>query len=334
MSGRLRVHSPGMLTTVQDAGRFGHEHRGVPPSGAMDAIALRIANIVVGNPSGAAALEMTVQGGRYEVLDAPCTVCIAGGVTVLQAIRTEGGSRALAPWQAHRLLPGTLLSVGLVEHGVRAYLAVAGGIAVPAVVGSASTLTRAGLGGFDGRALQQGDVLPIGTGHPPARRRRCAPGAIESLYRTGPIGVVLGPQDDHFAPEEIERFLASPYTVTPQADRMGYRLAGPVIAHRRGADIVSDAIVAGSIQVPGSGQPIVALHDRQTTGGYPKIATVIAADLPRLGQFRPGQALRFEAVSLPTAVKRWRTLQKRLCTLEQSLRADPDFSIFPLFQKP
>ena len=335
MTGRLRVHSPGMLTTVQDAGRFDHQHRGVPPSGAMDSTALRIANTVVGNPPDAAALEMTLQGGRYEVLDEPCTLCVAGGVAVLQATQPDGRSRPLAAWQAHRLQPGTLLSVGAMERGARAYLTVAGGIAVPSVLGSASTLTRAGLGGFDGRALRKGDLLPIGAGQPPAWPRRCARGAVASLYAAGPIGVVLGPQDDYFARAEIARFLAGPYTVTPQSDRMGYRLAGPVIAQRRGADIISDAIVAGSIQVPGNGQPIVALHDRQTTGGYPKIATVIAADLPRLGQFRPGQALRFEAMSLAAALNRWRTLQERLCALEQSLRADPaSSSIFPLLRQP
>ena len=300
----------------------------------MDPVALHIANVMVGNPPGIAALEMTLQGGRYEVLDAPCTVCIGGGAGAVQLIRVDGSMRALAPWQAHKLAVGTQLSIGAIEYGVRAYLAVAGGIAVPSVLGSAATLTRAGLGGFEGRALRKNDVLSIGASEPPAWLRLCAPEALAALQPGGPIAVVLGPQDDHFTPKEIARFLAATYRVTPQSDRMGYRLAGPAIAHRNGADIVSDAIVTGSIQVPGNGQPIIALHDRQTTGGYPKIATVIAADLPRLGQCAPGQELRFEAVSLATAVQRWATLQQGLAALEQALCADPDFSIFPLFLTP
>lgn len=336
MTPRLYVHSPGILSTVQDAGRFGHEHQGVPPSGAMDAGALRIANVLVGNAADAPALEMTVQGGRFEVQGADCTLCVAGDAELLASATMGQPQRRLAPWQAHRLTPGTVLTVGVFSGGVRAYLAVTGGFAVPRVLGSASTLVRAGLGGLDGRALRRGDVLPVGKGRPPARRRRC-PSAWQTRWQvalpdSAPIAVLLGPQQDHFAAEQVARFLGGSYRIGPQSDRMGYRLDGPAIGHLHGADIVSDPIAAGSIQIPGSGQPLVAMNDRQTTGGYPKIATVISADLPRLAQLRPGQTLRFEAVDLPTALARWRRYLGELNALERELRADPNFPLFPLLK--
>lgn len=334
MNKQLRVLSPGVLTTVQDEGRFGYEHFGVPPSGAMDALALHLANTIVGNRKEAPVLEMTVQGGRYEVLGGPCTVCVGGGVTLQTRCQRDGSSRKLAAWQAHRLLPGTELSVGMIERGMRAYLAINGGFAIAPVMGSASTLTRAGLGGMEGRALRAGDLLDVGKGTQPSLRRRCPHSAIARLYAEGPIGVMLGPQDDYFSAEQITRFLAGPYTITPQSDRMGFRLAGPQITHLRGADIVSDAIVAGSIQIPGNGQPIIAMHDRQTTGGYPKIATVIAADLSRLSQFRPGQMLRFEAVSASVALERWNHLQRQLQSLKRSLCTVQASPIFPLLSQP
>ena len=311
MSVRIKVLSPGLFTTVQDGGRFGYEHQGVPPSGPMDSIAHRIANLLVGNPANAAALEMTALGGSFAVVGGECNVCVSGRAVLLVDSPGEA-QRELECWRTHRLAAGSVLSVGYLEHGMRAYLAVSGGFVVPSVLGSASTLTRAHLGGIEGRQLAAGDELPIGAATAAADLRAFPRELIDACYGTGAIGVLLGPQDDYFSAGQIAAFLGAGFKVSAQSDRMGYRLAGPAISHRRGADIVSDAIVAGSIQIPGSGQPIIALQDRQTTGGYAKIATVIAADLPRLGQYQPGQIVRFAALSVDDAIERWRALEARL----------------------
>ncbi|OAS91971.1 biotin-dependent carboxyltransferase family protein [Achromobacter dolens] len=330
MSARLLVEAPGMLTTVQDLGRPGHEHMGVPPSGAMDPGALRVANALIGNAPDAAALEFTLLGGRLRVLGADCVIAFAGNAALHVGAIGTSPARALAPWQSHRVPAGASLTIGPLERGVRGYLAVGGGIAVTPVLGSASTLTRARLGGLDGRALARGDLLATGAGRRRSPRRWLTAREAQWFYRDGPIGVVLGPQQDHFAPGEIARFLGATYHLAPQSDRMGLRLTGPAIAHARGADIITDPIAAGSIQIPGAGQPLIAMNDRQTTGGYPKIATVISADLPRLAQMRPGQPLRFEALEPAQAVRRWRDYSDWISAHETALRADPNFPIFPL----
>lgn len=330
MNARLRVETPGMLTTVQDLGRTGYEHMGVPPSGAMDPGALRLANALVGNPPNSAALEFTVLGSRLKVLDADCAIAFAGTAALHLGATGAWPARALAPWQSHRLPAGATLTIGPLERGVRGYLAVSGGIAVPPVLGSASTLTRARLGGINGRALARGDVLDTGDSRGRSPRRWLASGDAGWFYRDAPVGVVLGPQQDHFAPDEIERFLGATYRLAPQSDRMGLRLEGPAIAHAKGADIITDPIAAGSIQIPGAGQPLIAMNDRQTTGGYPKIATVISADLPRLAQMRPGQPVRFESLEPAQAVQRWRDYSDWIRDREAALRADPNFPIFPL----
>lgn len=325
MSVRIKVHSPGLFTTLQDGGRFGYEDLGVPPSGPMDSIAQRVANLLVGNAANAAALEMTAQGGSFEVVGGECTVCVGGRVP-LRVDAPGAAPRALECWRTHRLAAGSVLSVGDVALGMRAYLAVAGGFVVPLVLGSASTLTRAQLGGVEGRRLAVGDVLAVGAVATAVGSRAFPRELIDACYGSGAIGVLLGPQDDCFCAAQIAVFLGAGFKVSAQSDRMGYRLLGPAIAHRDGADIVSDAIVAGSIQIPGSGQPIIALHDRQTTGGYAKIATVIAADLPRLGQYQPGQIVRFAALSLDAAVQRWRALEARLAELAVRCGVSDSFS--------
>lgn len=330
MSARLLVVTPGMLTTVQDLGRPGYEHMGVPPSGAMDPGALRLANALVGNPGDLAALEFTVTGGRLRVLDATCTLAFAGSAAL--HVSAAGGlpARALAPWQSHRVPAGALLTIGPLERGMRGYLAASGGIVVRPVLGSASTLTRAAMGGIEGRAIKRDDVLAVGRARAPFLRRWVPLRHTAWFYRDTPIGVILGPQQDHFSASEIRRFLNATYRLASQSDRMGLRLDGPAIAPALGADIITDPIAAGSIQIPGAGQPLIAMNDRQTTGGYPKIATVISTDLPRLAQMRPGQPLRFEAMDAAAAVRRLRTDTQWLDTRERELRADPNFSIFPL----
>lgn len=296
MSG-LFVVEPGLLTTVQDLGRFGHQRVGVPPSGAMDRAAFLVANRLVGNPDGAAALECTIKGPRLEVRHA-----VVVAVTGAPMGFTVNGQEAPS-WTAVGVRPGDVLGFQMASAGCRAYLAVAGGIDVPLALGSRATYLRGRLGGLGGRALQKGDALPVGAPAPGAGREgRTVPAALRPAYPAErECRVILGPQDDRFTAEGIRAFLEGPYDVTPQADRMGYRLKGPAITHARGHDIVSDGIPLGGVQVPGEGQPIVLLVDRQTTGGYTKIATVIGVDIGAIGQTRPGQRIRFRRVTLEDA---------------------------------
>ena len=294
----LVVLDPGLLTTVQDLGRPGYQRVGIPPSGPLDRGAFVLANRLVGNPDGAAGLELTLRGPRLEVRR-ECVVAVTGadmGVAVNGA--------AVATWTAVRLRPGDVVGFRMVTAGCRAYLAVAGGLALPPALGSRSTYLRGRLGGVEGRALQKGDALPLGSPARPleALESRTVPEARRPAYGSEvECRVILGPQDDRFTADGVEAFLAGPYDVTPQADRMGYRLSGPRITHARGHDIISDGIPLGGIQVPGEGQPIVLLVDRQTTGGYTKIATVISVDIARLGQSRPGHRVRFRRVTLDEA---------------------------------
>jgi biotin-dependent carboxylase-like uncharacterized protein len=291
----LAVVEPGLLTTVQDLGRPGYQRVGVPPSGPMDRAAFVLANRLVGNPDGAAALECTMKGPRLE-FRGETVVAVTGAE---MSVTLNG--RAAPAWTAVRVQPGDVLAVGMAVAGCRAYLALAGGLDLPPVLGSRATYLRGRLGGVEGRALRKGDVLPLGSPAPaPARRAaRTVPAGRRPAYPAEvECRVVLGPQADRFTAGGIAAFLAGPYEVTPQADRMGYRLKGPPIAHARGHDIVSDGIPLGGIQVPGEQQPIVLLVDRQTTGGYTKIATVISADIGRIGQTRPGQRVRFRSVTL------------------------------------
>jgi biotin-dependent carboxylase-like uncharacterized protein len=294
MSPALEVIAPGLHTTLQDEGRRGFQDVGVPVSGPLDRIALRLANALVGNPQGTAALEILVQGPTFEVLAESVRVALVGGSGGLDVIAEE--ERVVAPGESVRLARGMRLRVRALGKVSCACLAIEGGFAAKPVLRSLSTYTRGGLGGFDGRALAVGDVLPAMLDAVEERPELALATPLEPGFDR-PIRVVLGPQDDFFSKAAIETLLSSPYAISPQADRMGFRLEGPKLEHTKGYNIVSDAIVAGSIQVPGSGQPIVLLVDAQTTGGYPKIGTVASADLPVLGRRRPGDPVRFEAVS-------------------------------------
>jgi biotin-dependent carboxylase-like uncharacterized protein len=291
----IRVVDPGPQTTVQDLGRFGHLRRGIPPSGPVDVRAFVVANRLVGNPDNAAALECTVLGPRFTV-ERACTIAVTGA----EAPVTVNDAPAAA-WTRVPLKPGDAVRVGTARAGVRIYVAIAGGLEVPLVLGSRATYLRGRLGGLEGRALRRGDTLALGPmpADPPARR--LDPEDIPALDAEPEIRVVLGPQDDRFTQAGIEAFLAGGYQMLPQSDRMGARLAGPRIEHRRGHDIISDGIALGAIQVPGDGQPIVLLVDRQSTGGYTKVATVGSFDIGRIGQVKPGQRVRFRAVELDEA---------------------------------
>ena len=269
----IEVLDGGLLTTVQDRGRCGYQRYGVPVSGAMDPFALRAANMLVGNPDSAAGLEVTLLGPRLRFL-ADATIAVTGA--------DLGGvldGRPIARWSPVRVPASSVLSFDGARDGVRAYLAIAGGLDVPLVLGSRSTYLRSRLGGFEGRALKAGDILRV---LEPASRLPAGPpvpGAGFSIPVYGHshvLRIVLGPQDDWFTEAGLRTFLASTYTVTPQSDRMGTRFSGPRIEHRAGADIVSDGTPLGAVQVAGDGVPIVLAADRGTAGGYTKIATVIS----------------------------------------------------------
>ncbi|MFB2551477.1 5-oxoprolinase subunit C family protein [Ensifer soli] len=282
----LTLLQPGLMMTVQDRGRLGLLRSGVSRSGPMDASAFAIANALVGNGPAAAALEFAVIGGRLSV-DRPVLVAVTGGAV---DIRIDG--RAVPGWESHRLSPGEVLSIGAMRGAVWGYVAVSGGIDTPPVLGARATHLRTAVGGLDGRVLAGGDVLPLGEGAPgPARR-------LTAIWRRsgGPVRVIPGPQADHFDAAGWAVFLRQAFAVSSRRDRMATVLEGPPVVAAKGHDIVSDATLAGSIQVPGSGNPIVLMADRQTTGGYPKIATVASVDLPRLAQMVTGARLRFAAI--------------------------------------
>jgi antagonist of KipI len=295
----LEVIEGGFLTTVQDAGRFGWGHFGVPPAGPMDPFAFRAANLLVGNPLDAAGLEITLTGPVLRA-SCDCLVAICGAEFDVWV-----GSLPVPTWHAVFVRAGYEIRFGQRRSGARACLAMSGGIALSDFLGSCATYLPGGFGGFEGRALRAGDQLFLGRYRESdllIRAGKAWPRSARLPYSPNPtLRVVMGPQDDHFTSEGLATFLESEFEVTQSSDRMGYRLSGPMIAHQGRADIVSDGVVTGSVQIPGDGQPIVMMADHQTTGGYPKIATVIRADLPLLAQCRPGDQVRFRAVSIAEA---------------------------------
>ncbi|WP_240512037.1 biotin-dependent carboxyltransferase family protein [Paludifilum halophilum] len=300
MTEAIRVLKPGLLTTVQDLGRTGYQQYGMPVSGAMDPWSLQVGNLLVGNSRSEAGLEITWAGPVLQFLTEQ-VIALTGGDL---GASLDGSPVPL--WKSLRVSPGQELRFKGALQGTRAYLTVAGGVRVPPVLGSKSTYLKGRIGGFQGRALQADDVLDTGDSDPLAYRvagrqlsRDQQPVYKEHLQ----VRVVPGPEYEVFTPAGIATFFNSDYRITPQSDRMGYRLKGPNIPHRRSADILSDATAPGSIQVPAEGQPIVLMADRQTTGGYTKIATVISVDLPILAQAAPGHTLSFEAVDVNQAQK-------------------------------
>ena len=287
----------GMFTTVQDLGRVGYLRYGVPTSGAMDRAACLAANALVGNPPGAAILEITLVGPRIRFV-APATIALAGA-----DLGARLDDRPISCWESLTVLPGQTLRFAGPADCARACLAVLGGIDVPVVLGSRSTYTRSRLGGADGRPLAQGDRLAIpGDAARVLAGRGRVPEAERPVYGSSHVLRVLrGPQDDRFTQEGLATFFSSDYTVTADGDRMGCRLQGPRIAHLSGADIVSDGSPPGAVQVSGDGQPIVLMADRGTAGGYAKIATVITVDVWRLAQAAPGDSVRFREATLAEA---------------------------------
>ena len=296
----IEVLDAGGLTTVQDLGRYGFQRYGVPVSGAMDGFALRVANLLVGNAQDAAALEMTLTGAQLLFLK-DAIVAVTGA-----DMQPRVGEGTAPMWQAFSIPRGGVLSFRGLRSGMRAYLAIAGGIDVPVVLRSRSTYLRSRFGGFQGRPLHPGDrLIRCGT-VATAETRRLPAGWLPTYLGSHRLRVVLGPQDSAFTRRGLQTLLTSAFTIGEQSDRMGYRLQGPRVEHRGGADILSDGTPAGAVQVAGDGMPLVLLADRGTTGGYAKIATVVGADLPRLAQARAGDRVFFDPVSVEEAHEAWR----------------------------
>ncbi|MDR1378272.1 MAG: biotin-dependent carboxyltransferase family protein [Synergistaceae bacterium] len=313
----FEVLKPGMFTTVQDLGRHGYQMWGIPVAGAMDGAALRLGNILVGNEENTAGLEITMTGPVLKVLRGEGCFAVTGA-----KIGVTKNGFPLPYWTTHRFVTGDVLALGMVSSGFRAYLCVGGGFDVPLVMGSRSTYTRGGFGGYQGRALRASDLLLTGTADvlwaeceglecPPVLRPNRDPGI--------PLRAITA-QEDAFAEEGLVTFYSSEYVISNVSDRMGYRMEGPTIAHRETADIISDVTCLGSVQVPGHGQPIVMLADRQTTGGYAKIATVCAVDVENLAQRLPGQKVHFARVSVSEAVELLRK-EETLFSAMKKLRA-------------
>jgi len=301
----VRVIRPGPLATVQDLGRPGYERYGLGPGGAMDRFALRVGNRLVGNPEGAAAIEVTAGGAEFELLSGNALVWTGG----YGDLTLDG--RPVPAWTVLRARPGQRLGAGHFRHGFRGYLCLTGGLDVPRVAGSRSTNLNAGFGGFGGRPLRPGDVLPAfgrsGTDDP-GEGRAASPDVLAAVY--GPLmesepelRLVPGPQDSAFTGDGLRTFFSSIYRIGPDSNRMGYRLAGPAVATVAGPDIVSDGTLAGAVQVPGNGQPVVLMADHQTTGGYAKLGVVAGADLQPAAQLAPGKGIRFRRTGKADAVR-------------------------------
>jgi antagonist of KipI len=308
----IAILDPGPLTTVQDLGRSGQLRYAIPPSGPVDRRAFLIANRLVGNDDGAAALECTLLGPRFEARTA-CAIAVTGAAMPLTV------NDAAAPsWETVLVKEGDVVKLGTARTGVRAYLAFSGGIDVPLVLGSRSTYIRGRLGGVEGRALRRGDVLRLGAARRDVRRV-AAREAIADPENEPEIRIVLGPQADRFTDDGVAALLGGPYEMLPQSDRMGARLRGKRIEHATGHDIISDGIPLGGIQVPGDGQPIVLLVDRQSTGGYTKVATVCSVDIGRVGQVKPGQRLTFRAIDVAEA---HRLLREDVASLARAVKEE------------
>jgi biotin-dependent carboxylase-like uncharacterized protein len=312
----FEILAPGLQTAVQDPGRTGYGRFGVATSGALDSFALRTGNLLVGNPEKAACLETMLLGLRIRALQ-DIIVAVTGA-----DLQPYCDGEPFPMWQSGVLRKGQELSLKGPRSGFRTYLAVGGGIHVPDIMGSKATNLSACFGGLDGRGLQPKDV--VSGNHPTAylanTGRRLAHEDIPVYPEKWTLRVILGPQADHFSMRGQNTFLASTYTVSPQSDRTGIRLSGDGIDSRPDVtgSIISEGVVPGAIQVPGDGQPIIILNET-VTGGYRKIAIVVGADLPCLGQIKPGDRINFEAVSLEVADRALRLLEDKILRLKRFL---------------
>ena len=301
----MTILRSGGLTTVQDLGRPGHRAAGVPASGAADALALRLANLLVGNPENAAALECALVGPDL-IFSESVTIAVGGA-----------SFAGLPAWRPIQVPANERIELGTCLGGCRGYVAISGGIAVEPVQGSRSTYLRAGLGGWQGRALRADDRLPLGTPQRTGKidHWKVSPRVLPA-YTTSPrLRVVAGAQADEFGPGWRE----AEFAVTPQFDRMGLRLSGPAVTRLNERELLSAAVAPGTVQVPPDGQPIILLADAQTIGGYPRLAHVIAVDLPLVAQLQAGNTVRFQEVSLEEAHRLWLARERDLAILAEGL---------------
>ncbi|AKQ45169.1 KipI antagonist [Rufibacter radiotolerans] len=327
----LRVEKPGLLTTVQDLGRWGFQQEGVIVSGAMDALAHRTANLLVGNQESAATLEFTLLGPSLR-FEQDHLISLTGA-----AFTPKINGKTIACNRIVLVRKGALLEIGAAKKGCRGYLAVAGGLQVPLVMGSASTYLKAGIGGLNGKALMEGEVVPClslpSTEFPylevlqkAAQKSSYAqafwypsPMALSKKQENQVIRVMKGPEYDWFTPGSQNAFWTQPFKVTAQSDRMGYRLEGPVLGLVQERELLSTAVTFGTVQVPAQGNPIVLLADHQTTGGYPRIAQVITADFPALAQLPPGQKIQWQEVTVGEAQTLFLEQEQHLARLKTSI---------------
>jgi len=318
------VHKAGLLTTVQDRGRYGFQRFGMPVSGAMDIFSLELANLLVGNEPGEACLEATITGPELEFTGSSL-VAITGA-----DMDPNLNGQGIPMNTAIDVRPGDRLGFRGLRSGCRAYVAFAGGIAVPQVMGSRSTYIRAGIGGHQGRAIIQGDELPLGETGPLSpfnqlstdtakrkpRLKKLPEGLIPEYKHEQTIRIIPGSEANYFELSGLRSLLSTEYKVTAQSDRMGYRLSGEPIRHKEGmTNIISAGISLGTVQVPGDGQPIILMADRQTSGGYARIANVITVDLTILAQMRPGDKVHFKETTLEIAQQLYRDIHNLLWSL-------------------
>ena len=298
------VGKSGWLTTVQDLGRYGYQQYGVPVAGAMDSFSAIVANRLAGNPDNAALLELTLKGPELR-FEQDSVIAITGA----DLSPTINGS-SVPLWESIAIQRGSRLSFGKPQSGSRAYLAIAGGIEVPLVLGSRSTHCASETGGFAGRGLKSGDVLCSGKPGPFIGRligTRLPNQLLPRYGQSATLRIIPGPQQHFFSERSLSALTAATYTVSPQSDRMGYRLTGQKIARKGSTQFISDGTAMGALQVPPDGQPILLMADRQTTGGYPKIAVVITADLPLAAQLTPGDTI----TCVPCTVAQAQTLFRK-----------------------
>lgn len=291
----IRVKNPGMFSTIQDLGRFGYTHLGISPTGAADRLSLRIANLLVGNDENMAALEMTLLGATLE-FEERRMIALAGADCDARL-----GTSPIHLGEAVEVPAGAVLKCGGMKTGARSYLAVQGGFDVPSVMGSTATDVRGRFGGFEGRRLKAGDVLPVRQ-YANMRTRKLKPGSLNAISRHDFVRVTRGAQQEWFGPDAFEVLFSSAYSISDQSDRTGLRLKGEPLPPQEQTQLLTDGIPLGAMQVPQDGQPIILFVDQQTTGGYPKIANVIMADMHHIGQLRPHAQVRFQEVSIPNAV--------------------------------
>jgi len=292
---KIEVGKPGLYTTIQDTGRTGYQQYGMTVSGAMDTFALQVGNLLVGNERTTAGIEVVVMGPELTFKDH--TVIAVTGADLTPMIDHQ----PIAMWKSHRIKRGQTLQFGKPSSGTYAYVTVSGGIKTSDVMGSKSTYEKAAIGGMNGRPLEKGDSIPIGEGTLESAGRILHPELIPNYEKSRPIRIIPGPDDEAFTQDGLKQFLTGTYRMSTKTDRMGAQLEGERIELADGGSRISDAVLPGTIQVPENGQPIVLFAERQPTGGYARIATVITEDIPRVAQRLPGKEVKFEAVSLTLA---------------------------------